>query len=187
MAMLKRIVTAPLYALAAVVVLLEDWLWDDLQAFAAALGRLPVFRQAEAFIVRLPPAGALLLFIVPSVLLVPVKLAALWFISTGHAAVGVATIVLAKLAGTALVARLFKLTKPKLLQFSWFEMLYRHLTAFKKRIYDRVKSTATYQKLHAFRLNLREAWQKFKKRRQSWLRRRWRALRRLWRQKRNAP
>lgn len=186
MQLLKRIVTAPLYAFAAVVVLLEDWLWDDLQAFAAALGRVPVFRQAEALIISLPPTGALLLFLVPSVLLVPVKLAALWFISTGHAVVGVTTIVLAKLAGTALVARLFKLTKPKLLQFSWFETLYRHITHFKMRIYDRVKSTAVYQKLHGLRLAIRASWQKFKQRRKSWLRRRWRALRRLWRQKRRS-
>lgn len=54
---LRKILTAPLYALAAVVVLLEDWLWEDLQRLAQCIGRLPVFRQAEALIVALPPWG----------------------------------------------------------------------------------------------------------------------------------
>jgi hypothetical protein len=183
---LKRLITAPLYAVAAVVVLLEDWLWDDLQRLAQYLGRLPVFHQLEAFVVRLPPTGALAIFLVPTVLLFPVKLAALWFMSGGHVALGVLTMVAAKIAGTALVARIFKLTKPKLLQFLWFEKIYQRITLFKMRIYERVKSTAVYQGLHRFRLALRESWLQFKARRKSWLRRRWRALRKIWRQKRSA-
>ena len=120
MRILRRILTAPLVFVAAVIILLEDWLWDDLQRLAAWFGRLPVFKQIEALILRLPPAAALCLFILPSLVLIPVKLLALWFISRGHALLGLATIVGAKIAGTALVARLFTLTKPKLLTFLWF-------------------------------------------------------------------
>ncbi len=183
MSLLKRIVTAPLYLLAAIVVLLEDWLWDDLQRLAAALGRLPVFHQFEVLVLRLSPGAALFVFFIPSLLLIPVKLLALWFISTGHAVVGISTIVAAKIAGTAFVARLFKLTKPKLLTFKWFEVLYTRITAFKRRIYDRIKSAAVYQKLHAFSLRLRESWRRWRRRRESWLRRRWRALRHLHRRR----
>ncbi|AFM13389.1 hypothetical protein [Turneriella parva] len=182
---LKRVITAPLYAVAAVVVLLEDWLWDDLQRFAEYLGHLPVFHQLEAFVVRLPPAGALAVFLVPTVLLFPVKLVALWLVSGGHVALGVLTMVAAKIVGTALVARIFKLTKPKLLQFSWFAKIYQRITLFKMRIYERLKSTAVYQHLLRLRLNIRESWLRFKTRRKSWLRRRWRALRKFWRLKRN--
>lgn len=181
---LKRLITAPLYFFAAVIVLLEDWLWDDLQRLAQWLGRLPVFHQFEALVVRLPPTGALGLFLVPTVLLFPVKLAALWFISGGHAVMGIATMVAAKVAGTALVARIFKLTKPKLLTFRWFAWLYRHITEFKMRIYERIKASAAYQALDRFRSRLRQNWKRFKQRRKSWLRRRFKALRRYWRSRR---
>ncbi len=183
---IKRLVTAPLYLIAAVVILLEDWLWDDLQRLAQFLGHLPVFHQIEALVGRLPPTGALAFFLVPTVFLFPVKLLALWFISGGHVLMGVLTMIGAKIVGTALVARIFKLTKPKLLQFTWFEKLYRHITNFKSLIYQRIKATAAYQRLHSVRVNLRESWRRFKTRRKSWLRRRWRALRKFWRQKRTA-
>jgi hypothetical protein len=183
MSILKRVVTAPLYLLAATIVLLEDWLWDDLQRLAAAIGRLPVFHQFEAFVVRLSPRASLSLFIVPSLLLIPVKLVALWFISTGHALVGLTAIVLAKIAGTALVARLFKLTKPKLLSFKWFFALYVRITEFKRRIYGHIESTTVYKSLHSFSTRMREHWRRFKRRRESWLTRRWRALRHLHRRR----
>jgi hypothetical protein len=183
MAFFKRIITAPLYVIAAIIILLEDWLWDDLQKLGAALGRLPIFRQIEAFIISVPPIGAVFLFILPSVLLIPVKLAAVWFISTGHAITGVATMVLAKIAGTAIVARLFKLTKPKLLQFSWFAAIYARITTFKARLYENIKSTRIYRYLHKLISNKRKQWQQWRSERKSWFKRRWLALRHLIRKK----
>lgn len=181
---LKRIVTAPLVFIASIIILLEDWLWDDLQRLAQWVGHLPVFRQMEALIVRLPPTGALFIFLVPSLVLVPVKLVALYFMSSGHALLGVSTVIAAKIAGTALVARLFKLTKPKLLTFSWFAWVYRHITEFKRRIYDVIQSTAIYKlvrdRAHRLRLWLR----RWNARRKSWFRRRFRAARKLMRQRR---
>ena len=95
---LKRLVAAPFVLLAAVIILLEDWLWDDLARFAAAIGRLPVFRQVEGFIARLPPYAALAFFAVPSTLLIPVKLIALYFVAHGHAITGLLTVLAAKVA-----------------------------------------------------------------------------------------
>src|SRR5215813_1447877 len=122
--LLKKIITAPFVFLAAIIILLEDWLWDDLARFAAAIGRLPIFRQIEALIIKLPPYAALILFGAPSLLLVPVKIIALYFISHGHSMMGLLTLIGAKVAGTALVARLFILTRPRLLQINWFARLY---------------------------------------------------------------
>jgi hypothetical protein len=36
---LKRLIAAPFVLLAAVIILLEDWLWDDLARLAAAIGQ----------------------------------------------------------------------------------------------------------------------------------------------------
>ena len=63
-------------ALVALVVLFEEWGWEPLLRLMARIARLPGLRQLEAWIARLPPWAALVALLLPSVLLVPVKLAA---------------------------------------------------------------------------------------------------------------
>ncbi|MFL6215634.1 MAG: hypothetical protein ACJ74J_17260 [Blastocatellia bacterium] len=145
---LKRWIAAPFVLLAAIIILIEDWLWDDLARLAAAIGRLPVFHQIETLIASLPPYAALVFFAVPSLLLVPVKLLALYFISHGHALFGLLTVIGAKVAGTALVARVFTLTRPRLLRIGWFAWAYERFIAFKASIYAVIKSTALYRIVH---------------------------------------
>lgn len=179
---LKRLIAAPFVLVAAVIILLEDWLWDDLARFAAAIGRLPLFRQIEAGIVRLPPYPALALFAVPSALLIPVKLAALYFVAHGHALTGLVTVVAAKVAGTALVARLFTLTRPKLLRIAWFAWAYERFIAFKTRIYAALKATRVYRVAHQMNLRMRLALKIWMGKRKGLLRRRWNAALKLSRQ-----
>ena len=167
---LRKLLTAPFVALATVVVLLEDWLWDDLQRLAAAIGRLPIFKQLETLIVGLPPYACLLTFAAPSLLLIPVKLTALYFIAHNHAAWGLLTAVGAKIAGTALVARIYKLTESKLLQIGWFARLHERFVTFKTKIYAVIKATRVYQRAHAYRLRVKEYLRQHK---QSFLQRRW--------------
>jgi len=173
------VIAAPFVLLAAVIILLEDWLWDDLARFAAAIGRLPVFRQIEALIVRLPPYAALTCFAVPSALLIPMKLIALYFIAHGHALLGLLAVVAAKVAGTALVARLFTLTRPNLLRIAWFAWLYERFVAFKLRVYTAIKATRAYRAAHRMHLRVRGALKAWMSRRKGILRRRWDAALRL--------
>lgn len=173
---LKKLLAAPFLLLAALIVLLEDWLWDDLLRLAAWLGRLPVLRQIEVLIVGLPPYGALAMFAAPSLLLVPVKLVALWFIGHGHASLGVLTAVAAKIAGTALVARIYALTETKLLTIGWFASLHTRFVIFKARVYAAIKNTYIYQVVHQQKLRVK-AWLRTQGR--SFLRQRWEAARRL--------
>lgn len=179
MRLLKKILAAPFVFIAAIIILLEDWLWDDLARFAAAIGRLPIFHQMEVFIVWLPPYPSLFLFGVPSLLLFPVKFASLYLIAHGKPLLGFLIAASAKIAGTALVARIFNLTKPKLLQINWFAFLYERFTSFKKRIYDLIKSTAAYKAAHEKHLQIREAVKRWMKRRRGFLRRRWDAARKF--------
>ncbi len=128
---LKRLLAAPFVIIAAIVILFEEWLWDDLQRLAAAIGRLPLFRQIESFIAGLPPYAALAMFGAPSLLLIPVKLAALYFIAHGQPAIGLMAVIGAKVAGTALIARIYALTHPNLLRIGWFAFLHARFLAFK--------------------------------------------------------
>src|SRR5437870_4838708 len=156
MRLLKKLLAAPLVLLAAVLILIEDWLWDDLARLAADIGRLPVFSAVEAIIARLPPYGALACFGVPTLLLVPVKLAAVYLISHGRPTLGLLTVVVAKVAGTALVARIFTLTRPNLMRIEWFAWLYERFIAFKTRIYGTIKATPIYKSVHIKYLHARE-------------------------------
>ncbi len=170
---LKKLLAAPFVFIAAIVVLLEDWLWEDLRRLAAAIGQLPVFRQIEALIASLPPYGSLAVFAAPSLLLIPVKLTALWFIAHGQAWLGVATAIAAKVAGTAMVARIYQLTEPKLLRIGWFARLHERFVAFKTRVYQVIKSTSLYQTLHRQSQKLREMIRRRLNQRRSFWRRRW--------------
>jgi hypothetical protein len=184
--LLKRLIAAPFVFLAAIIILIEDWLWDDLARLAAAIGRLPVFHQIEALITKLPPYAALVFFAVPSLLLVPVKLVALYFISHGHAVFGFLTVVGAKIAGTALVARVFTLTRPKLMRIGWFAWAYARFIAFKARIYEVIKSAAIYKVAHRQVVRLRAALNIWKAERKSVWRRRWDAARKFSRRRKSA-
>jgi hypothetical protein len=185
--LLKKIIAAPFVLLAAIVILLEDWLWDDLARLAAAIGRLPVLRQIESFILRLPPYPSLLLFGIPSVLLFPVKFASLYLIAEGQPFLGFLVAAGAKVIGTALVARIFNLTKPRLIQISWFAYLYEKTTAFKKFIYDIIKSTRIYKIVHIRKEQLKKALKAWKRSRKSIWRRRWDAARRFIRKSKSDP
>jgi hypothetical protein len=181
---LKRLIAAPFVLIAAIFILFEEWLWDDLQAIAAAIGRLPVFRQIESLIARLPPYAALAMFAAPSLLLIPLKLAALYFIAHGYPALGVVVVIGAKVAGTALVARIYALTHSNLLRIAWFAWLYERFMAFKTRIHEAIRSTAIYKAARRLRLRIRAAAAEYFGRRRSIWRSRWDAalkLSRRWR------
>jgi hypothetical protein len=182
---LKRLIAAPFVLIAAIIILFEEWLWDDLQRIAAAVGRLPLFRQIESLIAGLPPYAALAMFVAPSLLLIPVKLVALYFIAHGKPALGLMTVIGAKIAGTALIARIYALTHPKLMRIVWFARLYERFVAFKTRIHEAIKSTAFYKAARRLRLRMRAAAAEFFSKRRSFWRSRWGAalkLSRRWRQ-----
>ncbi|MBO0861743.1 MAG: hypothetical protein J2P21_25300 [Chloracidobacterium sp.] len=149
----KRLLAAPFVVIAAIVVLFEEWRWDDLRRIAASIGGLPLFRKIESFIAGLPPYAALATFGVPSMLLIPVKLFALYLIAYGQPIVGLMTFIGAKIVGTALVARIFDLTKHNLFRIGWFTWLYDRFLAFKTRVHEAIKSTGVYKV--AYRLSLR--------------------------------
>lgn len=125
----------------ALIIVFEEWGWEPLQRALARLTQQLHLARLEAWVRGLPPYAALALFLLPSLALLPVKLAALTLIARGHALLGAAVIVAAKLAGTAIVARLFTLTQPALMQLAWFATLYVRWTGWKQVWLDRVRAS----------------------------------------------
>jgi hypothetical protein len=128
-------------ALLALIILFEEWGWEPLRRALAWIARLPPLAWLERRIAALPPYAALAVFIGPTLLLLPVKLGALWLIGIGHAGLGLALIVMAKLVGTALLARLFQLTQPALMRLAWFASVYGRWMAWKQSIVTRIRAS----------------------------------------------
>ena len=135
---------APLVYLAALVLLVEEWCWDAGTRIARALARWPVLGALEARVRTLPPYGALCAFVLPGLLLFPVKLLALFAIARGHALSGIATIVLAKVGGAAVVARLYVLTLPTLLAVGWFARCHGWFMDMKARCLGSLRASHAY-------------------------------------------
>jgi hypothetical protein len=131
---LWRVLRGVLLTLAAIVLFIEEWGWRPLTALAARFARWPPLARFEARIANVPPRFALVLFLVPAVLLFPIKLLALWLIHEGQAVLGIGVIVAAKVLGTALVGRLFVLTERQLMQFAWFARGMNWWVATKQRL-----------------------------------------------------
>lgn len=153
--LLKALITPPLMALAALLMFAEEVVWEALKRLMAALGRLPLIHRLEARVAALPPSAAAIVFLAPGALLLPVKLGALWLIAHGHALSGVGLIVAAKLLGTALVARIFTLTKPALMTLGWFATMHDWIMRWREKLYAFVKASAAWHRITMLRASLR--------------------------------
>ena len=118
----------PFLILLAIVFLIEAWLWDRMSAAVAwAVAGLPLDRlkrRIAIWIEGLPPAATLAVFVVPFILLLPLKFLEVWFLAHRNWVGAVATLVVAKLLGLGVTAFIFDLTRPKLLQLAWFRRFY---------------------------------------------------------------
>lgn len=148
----------------ALLILFEEWGWEPLQRALAWVGRLPGLRWVEARIRDLPPYGALAIFLLPTLLLLPVKLLALWLIGKGQLLLGTTVILAAKLAGTAIVARLFSLTKVTLMQLDWFARLYNRWTTWKEHLLAQVRVSWPWRLGRILRHRIKQRWQQLRRR-----------------------
>lgn len=145
--------------LLALVIVFEEWGWEPLQRLLARIGRWPGLRWVEGAVRRLPPWAAVLVFAVPSLMLLPIKLLALWTIGHGHVLLGMLIIVAAKLVGTAVLARLFTLTQPALLQLAWFAWVYTRWVRLKAVLLARVRASWPWRVGRVLKRQWRQRWQ----------------------------
>lgn len=129
----------------ALIIIFEEWGWRPLANLLGRLGQLAPFAALERSIQRLPPYAALAVFAVPSAALFPLKLLALYLIAQGHAVAATGLFIAAKLAGTAVVARLFILTETQLMAIPWFKRGYDRLLPWKHALTDWVRASPVWQ------------------------------------------
>ncbi|MDB5579524.1 MAG: hypothetical protein JWR80_4700 [Bradyrhizobium sp.] len=127
----------PLWVLLAVIFLIEAWLWDHLEPVVErVVARIPL-RAFKRWLVEkvgtLSPATTLIVFVVPAILLFPLKLLGLWLLAHEYWAGAVMLMVFAKFLGLGVTAFVFDVTRPKLLQMRWFAKLYEWVLALRAK------------------------------------------------------
>jgi hypothetical protein len=141
----KRAVRLLLIILAAIWMLFEDWVWDKIVALMAVVGRLKIINRLESLLARQNPYFLLTLFIFPFLIMIPAKLYGLFLITNGKIIRGVTLFVVAKGLITALVTRLFVISKPKLLQIEAFARFYHWFTEKKVWLYAEARKLKAWQ------------------------------------------
>ena len=161
MNLLARLLKTLFGWLLALLILFEEWGWEPLQRALAWVGHFPGLRWLEQRIQKLPPYAALAIFLLPTLMLLPVKLLALWFIGQGKVLDGTLVILAAKLVGTAIVARLFTLTQPALMQLGWFARSYLRWIDWKETLLRQVRASWPWRLGRIMKRRIRQRWQRF--------------------------
>jgi len=137
---LRRALSFPFVLLLALILWLEEWLWEPLAELMRLIGALPLIRQLEALLRRAPPWLALACYAVPVLALLPFKIIGLWLLSKGHVVLGAGVFIGAKVVGTAICARIFALTRDTLMRLAWFARLWQWFVDLRAAVYARVKN-----------------------------------------------
>ncbi|WP_027149624.1 hypothetical protein [Methylobacter tundripaludum] len=134
-----------LLSLLAIFLIIEEWLWDLLTAFGHLLSQWFNLEQFEQWLSQTTAPMALVAFSIPILIVMPINLVAFGLMANGLILQGILMEVLAKLLGTLLVARVFALTKPQLLTFTFLMIIYTTITRWLQWAHDKVTETTVYR------------------------------------------
>ncbi len=150
--MMKKILLAGL----AILLIIEEWLWDGLNALGHKLIKSLRLESFECWLSQRTPYQALLAFSIPLMIVTPLNIIAISLLARGMILQGLLMEVLVKLLATLLVARVFALTKPQLLSFSFLHKLYLTITQWLKWAHDKVVDAPIYIWAKQFKLETKE-------------------------------
>ena len=154
---LKYALELMIVPVAAAVVFFEQTLIRMLNAITAALARWAPIAALEAWLKKQPPYIALLAFVMPSILILPIKFSAIFFAAHRHYMMAIAAVVIGKVLATAIVARLYVVLGPTLMTIGWFARLDTWFFYWRDRAYAFVRAIPAWQKAKALigRMRLR--------------------------------
>ena len=153
-------IIAALNVIAALIVLFEEWGWRPLSDFIARLAKYAPVAAVERWIAGLPPYAALFAIALPTTLLLPLKFVAVWLLANNHFATATLLFLGAKLASTALIARVFILTKPALMRIAWFARAYDWFVPWKDALFAQIRASWIwrYGRMVKTRIKLELGW-----------------------------
>ncbi len=136
--MLREAVKPVLFVVAAIYIAVDELFAFITRPIAAWLERLAIARRLRLWITSLPPYPALALFLVPLIILEPVKPVAAYLAAAGHFYAGATLFVGGELLKLVMVERLFLLNKRKLLSIAAFAWCYRYISALRSWLEETV-------------------------------------------------
>ncbi|MEQ1671890.1 MAG: hypothetical protein ABL893_13590 [Hyphomicrobium sp.] len=151
-----------LQVLAALIVLFEEWGWKPLSEALHWLAKFAPVAALERWIASLRPYPSLFVFALPTTVLLPLKFVAMWLLAAGQYWAATGLFIAAKIASTALVARIFTLTKPALMQIGWFAKSYNWFVPWKDAFFTTIRASWPWRYgrmvKNAIRLEVKQAW-----------------------------
>lgn len=144
-----------LLTLLAILLIIEEWLWDFLSACGHRLISFLKLDKIERYLIQASPAVALVAILIPLLIVTPINLAAFSLLLHGLILQGLLLELLAKLLGTLLIARVFTLTKPQLLSYAVLALIYNQVTACLRWAHAKVIDTSLYQWSIQFKAQLK--------------------------------
>jgi len=171
----RRWLSRPLLFCAAVLLLIEEWLWRGTARFLRDLARWRAVAACARWIRRRPPYQALALFVLPLLALLPLKGVIVLAFVHGRYMLASSVLILEKLIFSAVFAALYQLTERAITQIGW---VLRAQTAFlrvRRALHAWLDRQPAYREARRWMRKLR---------RPRWLRRRFGAAYRMQRRRR---
>jgi hypothetical protein len=144
-----------LLSILAVILIIEEWLWDGLSAFGHFLIGLLRLDDFERWLSQVSPNVALVAFMVPVLIVTPINLYALRLLAHGLILQGILLEIVAKLLGTLLVSRVFTLTNNQLLSFRLLAVIYSTVMRWLNWAHQKITDTTVYKLAKALKLQLK--------------------------------
>lgn len=119
-----RLATPVIVAIAVVYFLIDALVLSLLRPLTARIAALRLLARARAWIESLGPYPTLALFLVPIVVLEPVKPVGLYLLATGQVAAGTLLLAVGEILKMLIVERLFHVAQPKLMNIRAFAAVY---------------------------------------------------------------
>jgi hypothetical protein len=171
---IQRWLSRSLLFCAAVILLIEEWLWRGTAELLRDLARLPPVAACGAWIRRRTPYQALSLFVLPLLSLLPLKGVIVLAFVHGRYLLGVVVLVLEKLIFSAVFAALYQLTAPAVTQIAWVLRAQNAFLHVRRTLHGWLARQPGFRQARAWLLRLR---------RPHWLRRRFGAAYRMQRRR----
>jgi hypothetical protein len=174
--LIRRWLTRPLLFCAAVLLMIEEWLWRGTARFLLDLTRLSFMEKCAAWVRRRTPHQALALFVLPLLSLLPLKGVIVLAFMHSRILLGVAVLVLEKLIFSAVFAALYQLTAPAITQIGWVLRAQEVFLHIRRTLHAWLERQVAYRQSRALLRRMR---------RPHWLRRRFGAAYRMQRRRTN--
>ena len=121
---MNRILKLFLFPVAAIYFLADALFWNVAKPVARQLADRRIFVSLRAWIVSLRPYPTLALFLVPVILLEPVKPVAAYLTAMGHIVGGLSVLAAGEILKLVLIERLFSISRDKLMSIDAFAWCY---------------------------------------------------------------